>query len=148
ILHVHTLSSLPFSFQSSPPHQHLHSFPTRRSSDLSPSTLSAIRYTSPGCLAPPEGLVLYGSRPNTFVGRYPWTPHVVCSSFETRSEEHTSELQSRGHLVCRLLLEKKKKKLSLRVKFMNAPHFVELLIRPQHLLDYFLMPALFGLLAY
>src|SRR5439155_24282512 len=29
----------------------------------------------------------------------------------TRSEEHTSELQSRGHLVCRLLLEKKKHKL-------------------------------------
>src|SRR5437660_10329512 len=28
-----------------------------------------------------------------------------------RSEEHTSELQSRGHLVCRLLLEKKKKNL-------------------------------------
>src|SRR5439155_19411391 len=28
----------------------------------------------------------------------------------TRSEEHTSELQSRGHLVCRLLLEKKKGK--------------------------------------
>src|SRR2546422_2042743 len=29
---------------------------------------------------------------------------------ETRSEEHTSELQSRLHLVCRLLLEKKKQK--------------------------------------
>src|SRR5207253_10524543 len=29
---------------------------------------------------------------------------------DDRSEEHTSELQSRGHLVCRLLLEKKKKK--------------------------------------
>src|SRR5690625_6552776 len=29
---------------------------------------------------------------------------------EARSEEHTSELQSRGHLVCRLLLEKKKTK--------------------------------------
>src|SRR5439155_27183619 len=29
---------------------------------------------------------------------------------QIRSEEHTSELQSRGHLVCRLLLEKKKKK--------------------------------------
>src|SRR5439155_10989452 len=28
----------------------------------------------------------------------------------SRSEEHTSELQSRGHLVCRLLLEKKKNK--------------------------------------
>src|SRR5439155_19432100 len=30
---------------------------------------------------------------------------------DPRSEEHTSELQSRGHLVCRLLLEKKKKKI-------------------------------------
>src|SRR5690625_5732438 len=30
------------------------------------------------------------------------------SSLISRSEEHTSELQSRGHLVCRLLLEKKK----------------------------------------
>src|SRR5690554_7652002 len=30
--------------------------------------------------------------------------------FGPRSEEHTSELQSRPHLVCRLLLEKKKKK--------------------------------------
>src|SRR5690625_5500004 len=29
---------------------------------------------------------------------------------EGRSEEHTSELQSRGHLVCRLLLEKKKER--------------------------------------
>src|SRR5439155_15181547 len=31
-----------------------------------------------------------------------------------RSEEHTSELQSRGHLVCRLLLEKKKKRSTSR----------------------------------
>src|SRR5207253_6334495 len=41
------------------------------------------------------------------------TVRVACSSRSTgalRSEEHTSELQSRGHLVCRLLLEKKKKK--------------------------------------
>src|SRR5437870_11211272 len=40
-------------------------------------------------------------------------PRSTCgtSDFSTcRSEEHTSELQSRGHLVCRLLLEKKKKK--------------------------------------
>src|SRR5205809_4093875 len=35
-------------------------------------------------------------------------PQVV--RVEPRSEEHTSELQSRLHLVCRLLLEKKKKK--------------------------------------
>src|SRR5437870_8756338 len=33
-----------------------------------------------------------------------------CLAAGDRSEEHTSELQSRGHLVCRLLLEKKKKK--------------------------------------
>src|SRR5258708_39145974 len=33
-----------------------------------------------------------------------------CSSCQRRSEEHTSELQSPDHLVCRLLLEKKKKK--------------------------------------
>src|SRR2546422_5172664 len=33
---------------------------------------------------------------------------------ENRSEEHTSELQSRLHLVCRLLLEKKKKKMRNR----------------------------------
>src|SRR5690625_4564881 len=32
----------------------------------------------------------------------------VSASAPVRSEEHTSELQSRGHLVCRLLLEKKK----------------------------------------
>src|SRR5690554_7604822 len=32
------------------------------------------------------------------------------SELRRRSEEHTSELQSRPHLVCRLLLEKKKKK--------------------------------------
>src|SRR5690625_6226594 len=31
-----------------------------------------------------------------------------------RSEEHTSELQSRGHLVCRLLLEKKKKNIKIQ----------------------------------
>src|SRR2546422_4627949 len=33
-----------------------------------------------------------------------------------RSEEHTSELQSRLHLVCRLLLEKKKKKRAVRAR--------------------------------
>src|SRR2546425_12380519 len=35
-----------------------------------------------------------------------WTK---CTPFTTRSEEHTSELQSLAYLVCRLLLEKKKK---------------------------------------
>src|SRR5436309_3839670 len=35
---------------------------------------------------------------------------IVADDFGGRSEEHTSELQSRENLVCRLLLEKKKKK--------------------------------------
>src|SRR5690625_3740311 len=34
---------------------------------------------------------------------------ALVALFRPRSEEHTSELQSRGHLVCRLLLEKKKR---------------------------------------
>src|SRR5690554_7666914 len=40
--------------------------------------------------------------------------HVLQSLF--RSEEHTSELQSRPHLVCRLLLEKKQRTDSLRFR--------------------------------
>src|SRR2546429_4626768 len=44
----------------------------------------------------------------------------VPPSFD-RSEEHTSELQSRLHLVCRLLLEKKKKHLTLKVSIQYIP---------------------------
>src|SRR2546422_2387349 len=44
-------------------------------------------------------------------GRLGYLGHVTTSPNEERSEEHTSELQSRLHLVCRLLLEKKKKNL-------------------------------------
>src|SRR2546425_5884573 len=40
---------------------------------------------------------------------------VRWSGERTRSEEHTSELQSLAYLVCRLLLEKKKKKISVSV---------------------------------
>src|SRR5687768_18152786 len=47
-------------------------------------------------------------------GSPPWRRRVrrarTARSSVPRSEEHTSELQSRLHLVCRLLLEKKKKK--------------------------------------
>src|SRR3712207_7645110 len=42
--------------------------------------------------------------------------HEPCSHWrENRSEEHTSELQSRQYLVCRLLLEKKKKKHKITI---------------------------------
>src|SRR5690625_6085988 len=42
--------------------------------------------------------------------------HGPDDAAQDRSEEHTSELQSRGHLVCRLLLEKKKKTLLVRYR--------------------------------
>src|SRR5699024_12278198 len=79
-----------FSFQCSAPHRDLHSFPTRRSSDL-----------APGQRVPrdPIGDTLDAS--------------LFCSDQKDhhgRSEEHTSELQSRFDLVCRLLLEKKNAK--------------------------------------
>src|SRR2546422_4486482 len=43
-----------------------------------------------------------------------WTSAAETPATADRSEEHTSELQSRLHLVCRLLLEKKKKKMNTR----------------------------------
>src|SRR5690625_6557774 len=48
-------------------------------------------------------VIAVGSPPITGPRRFLPTP----SPSTSRSEEHTSELQSRGHLVCRLLLEKK-----------------------------------------
>src|SRR5690625_5542349 len=54
---------------------------------------------------------------------------------KTRSEEHTSELQSRGHIVCRLLLAKKKKYLSqsfcvCQVSFHAIFLYARLMIKP------------------
>src|SRR5947208_11323171 len=46
--------------------------------------------------------IIYGARISLWVG-------LLAVGIGTRSEEHTSELQSPDHLVCRLLLEKKKK---------------------------------------
>src|SRR2546429_8158259 len=54
------------------------------------------------------------------------------SQEEVRSEEHTSELQSRLHLVCRLLLEKKKNAMRYRrVPFTHQRLPVEVLTRDQ-----------------
>src|SRR3989442_8465745 len=52
-----------------------------------------------------------GSKPTPLKPSQASPPHqgVPCPNAMERSEEHTSELQSRPHLVCRLLLEKKKK---------------------------------------
>src|SRR3712207_6942346 len=63
----------------------------------------------------PAGRALTGSRDHPILIPQPPSPgsrslSSVCAL--GRSEEHTSELQSRQYLVCRLLLEKKKKILS------------------------------------
>src|SRR2546429_1308769 len=50
--------------------------------------------------------------------RFSFTQLVSCSM---RSEEHTSELQSRLHLVCRLLLEKKKSRRLLPSNRAHSP---------------------------
>src|SRR5699024_11513732 len=91
--------------------QYLHSFPTRRSSDLGRCiVLVAI-------LSPSEYLCVSRIlRHNLLYSRFALcVVHLIIrhsfvsvTHFDTRSEEHTSELQSRFELVFRLLLEKKK----------------------------------------
>src|SRR5438477_13123842 len=76
-------TSTVFFFSRCRDHPDLHSFPTRRSSDLRPRRRRTAR-------------AVRGGRTGT------------CRCVP-RSEEHTSELQSHVNLVCRLLLEKKKK---------------------------------------
>src|SRR6266508_4993406 len=58
--------------------------------------------------APPERAPDDHDGPDGANDDRPRPGRVLYSRAISRSEEHTSELQSRGHLVCRLLLEKKK----------------------------------------
>src|SRR5438093_10448011 len=88
-----------FFFYSYCDHRDLHSFPTRRSSDLQAANelvIISMRFRPPSwvqsCCA--------GCGPPVGGRRLPMR----------RSEEHTSELQSLTNLVCRLLLEKKKRR--------------------------------------
>src|SRR5439155_15981758 len=95
----------------------LHSFPTRRSSDLAPSERPVSRAISLVVTrANPLKRSSFSAASRIFcrVSLAMFPPLNVCEYSLTlrsivgrkRSEEHTSELQSRGHLVCRLLLEK------------------------------------------
>src|SRR5207253_9078153 len=60
-------------------------------------------------LARPEGLMIIEAAGIVSCQALPpRTSSFAVTPAHHRSEEHTSELQSRGHLVCRLLLEKKK----------------------------------------
>src|SRR5438552_9854284 len=87
-------------FSSSRNYRALHSIPTRRSSDLFALGDFLLQF--------------FGAFLHTLLQIFPallqfgniWSN--VCRN--ARSEEHTSELQSPDHLVCRLLLEKKKTK--------------------------------------
>src|SRR5690606_42134266 len=94
-------------------HRDLPSFPTRRSSDLPGAP--AARWLPPsaweaGCRARCDsGLPRSGRRAGRW-SRRPAAADVGPRGFSPaswRSEEHTSELQSREKLVCRLLLERK-----------------------------------------
>src|SRR5262245_64823369 len=96
------------------PHD-IHSFPTRRSSDLTPKAfLQALTLNYARDLLRSSTSVLDTAYEVGLSG--PGRPHrryrarLSMSAKGLRSEEHTSELQSLRHLVCRLLLEKKKKK--------------------------------------
>src|SRR5205809_8143959 len=82
-----------FFFYAHGDHRDLHSFPTRRSSDL--VVKEGIEHAYEHAKTETECQDRFGDHQT-----YP------------RSEEHTSELQSRLHLVCRLLLEKKKNKIN------------------------------------
>src|SRR5699024_11993071 len=112
ILLASSVFPLSFFFYCSRPLLALHSFPTRRSSDLiassssSPSAVIVI-------LAPigiPRDITPIIDFKLTDFFRY---------VMSIRSEEHTSELQSRFDLVCRLLLEKKNNKQTRRSKTGN-----------------------------
>src|SRR2546422_1924095 len=83
-------------------------------------------FRSPGSPCPPKSVRIgEACRPPLPISSKPhsirasplsgWSERLVPARtcWPTRSEEHTSELQSRLHLVCRLLLEKKKKEQRL-----------------------------------
>src|SRR5690625_6308327 len=71
-----------------------------------PSLLDDIRVSYYGADTPLNQLANINVEDGRTLTVVPWEKNIV----PERSEEHTSELQSRGHLVCRLLLEKKKKR--------------------------------------
>src|SRR5258707_2042837 len=78
-----------------------------------------------------DALPIYGGRAGTAVSAIHRARHHVQESAPLglrlcrglpRSEEHTSELQSRQYLVCRLLLEKKKKRIMPNIQMTMIPN--------------------------
>src|SRR5690606_41318265 len=97
------------------PHHHPHPFPTRRSSDLACNSTSNCAHCFANSSLPridnfdgaAAGLVGAAGLATTIEAGGGVAPDRKAATVATRSEEHTSELQSRENLVCRLLLEKK-----------------------------------------
>src|SRR5207244_12246533 len=108
----HTTSLL-FLFTSSCPLHAAHSFPTRRSSDLVAKIINAAgTYTVLTASTMPPSVQASAARaakhPVRLLELQKASGEYLAKRLRCRSEEHTSELQSPDHLVCRLLLEKKK----------------------------------------
>src|SRR5690606_41455913 len=108
----HVVSSTCFFFSRSGAHRDLHSFPTRRSSDLIGPEAGTF-----GGTVVAQGTYSDVLSSNSLTSQYLNETMKIevpkkrrTSKYYIRSEEHTSELQSRENLVCRLLLEKKKNK--------------------------------------
>src|SRR5206468_13012995 len=101
----------------SAPNRDSHSFPTRRSSDLLRQRVNGdevsyvvtrnINYTNICYFRCQFCAFSKGKLSENLRGR-PYNLDLSLPFEKARSEEHTSELQSRSDLVCRLLLEKKK----------------------------------------
>src|SRR5690606_41380064 len=102
------LNAFPAFMTSSAPLRALPSFPTRRSSDL---RFRTSREQSVWVLnqLQEHGWIEKQVDQATLQSTFAFTRYGRLFTEPFRSEEHTSELQSRENLVCRLLLEKKKK---------------------------------------
>src|SRR5207249_8737609 len=113
----HIAERLAFSFSTCyPRHRDLPSFPTRRSSDLADQFTSnwlGIVFVSAIPFGITGGVISDRLGRKIFVYLSGAAQSLVAIVFIVRSEEHTSELQSRFDLVCRLLLEKKKETLRM-----------------------------------
>src|SRR5205814_9474712 len=106
-----------FLFYRAAAHRDLHSFPTRRSSDLVVRELADLieqgHEIAEGTIAAVTSALDQHHSPSEILEDVVWrhrSTKVAPKTVNQRSEEHTSELQSLRHLVCRLLLEKKKKR--------------------------------------
>src|SRR5438874_9219692 len=105
--------SLSFFFYSYADPRDLHSFPTRRSSDL--QTLRKAGQLQQSLDAAKRAVAINPKVENGIqfvLVTFGDLKQIDSALAWARSEEHTSELQSRRDLVCRLLLEKKKKRLN------------------------------------